>query len=84
MAIEALIPEEQKEHIDTIEREMKTVLVNGMLDLLVETGAMERVMNYAMDYFGRGQSGYENPENRNHDKENNRKESKVRKVTVGE
>lgn len=51
MAIQALIPEEQKQHMECIEKEMKTMLVNGVLDLLIETGTMERVMKYAMHCF---------------------------------
>lgn len=51
MAIGALLSEEQREHMDVIGKEMKTVLVNGLLDVLEETGTMERVMQYAMNYF---------------------------------
>lgn len=51
MAIGALLSEEQREHVDAIGKEMKTVLVNGLLDVLEETGTMERVMQYAMNYF---------------------------------
>ena len=51
MAIRALIPKEQREHMDVIGKEMKTVLVNGLFDVLEETGTMERVMQYAMNYF---------------------------------
>ena len=51
MAIGALFSEEQREHMDVIGKEMKTVLVNGLLDVLEETGTMDRVMQYAMDYF---------------------------------
>lgn len=51
MAIRALLPEEQREHMDSIGKEMKTVLVNGVLDVLEETGTMDRVMQYAMNYF---------------------------------
>lgn len=51
MAIQALIPEEQKQHMECIEKEMKTMLVNGVLDLMIETGTMERVMKYAMHCF---------------------------------
>lgn len=96
MAIQALIPEEQKQHMECIEKEMKTMLVNGVLDLLVETGTMERVMKYAMHCFGG-----EDSDRNDHDemensgqvkcnteteysgqKKDNRK-SKVRKVEVG-
>lgn len=51
MAMRALLPEEQREHMDVIGKEMKTVLVNGLLDVLEETGTMDRVMQYAMNYF---------------------------------
>lgn len=51
MAIRALLPEEQREHMDIIGKEMKTVLVNGLLDVLEETGTMDRVMQYAMNSF---------------------------------
>ena len=51
MAIGALLSEEQREHMDVIGKEMKTVLVNGLLDVLEETGTMDRVMQYAMNYF---------------------------------
>lgn len=51
MAIRALLPKEQRKHMDIIGKEMKTVLVNGVLDVLEETGTMDRVMQYAMDYF---------------------------------
>lgn len=55
MAIGALLSEEQREHVDVIGKEMKTVLVNGLLDVLEETGTMDRVMQYAMNYFFEGE-----------------------------
>lgn len=84
MAIEALIPVEQKKHIDVIEKEVKTLFVNGMLDLLVETGTMERVMKYAADYFTESCREQEDAADEKNDKEKSRKESSVRKVMVGE
>ena len=63
MAIQALIPKEQKQHMECMEKEMKTMLVNGVLDLLIETGTMERVMKYAMQCFcGEGSDGNCNDE----------------------
>lgn len=76
MAIEALIPEEQKEHLDIIEKEMKTLLVNGMLDLLIETGAMDRVVKYATEYF--------KEEDKTESKTEHKKDKTVRKVVIGE
>lgn len=55
MAIGALLSEEQRAHVDVIGKEMKTVLVNGLLDVLEETGTMDRVMQYAMNYFFEGE-----------------------------
>ena len=76
MAIRALLPEEQREHIDRIEKEMKTVLVNGLLDVLEETGTMDRMMQYAMDYFFEGEKHpVEKTESSRQNEENEDKES---------
>lgn len=76
MAIRALLPEEQREHIDRLEKEMKTVLVNGLLDVLEETGTMDRMMQYAMDYFFEGKKNQEEKaESSRQNEENENKES---------
>lgn len=94
MAIGALLSEEQRVHVDAIGKEMKTVLVNGLLDVLEETGTMERVMQYAMNYFfeteksngsAKGSSqdiGYGHRESCEQKKDPIEKEAKNKKSTV--
>lgn len=72
--------EKNKEHIDIIEKELKALLVDGMLDLLMETGAMDRIMEYTMDYFNRA----DRQEQDKTKSENSKKSNSVRKVVVGE
>lgn len=81
LAIEALIPEDQKEHMDIIEKEVKTVLVNGVLDVLLETGAMDKVMKYAAEYFG--ENGRKE-HSKTKTEENSSPKGSVRKVMVEE
>ena len=72
--------EKNKEHIDIIEKELKALLVDGLLDLLMETGAMDRIMEYTMDYFNR----FGRQEQDTTKRENSKKSNSVRKVVVGE
>lgn len=81
LAIEALIPEDRKEHMDIIEKEVKTLLINGLLDVFMETGAMDRIMKYVTEYFyedGTKEKSKEKTEN------NSSQKSPVRKVMVEE